>query len=124
MLAIITALRDWRQYLLGAKEPFKIWTDHANLQYFKEPHKVNCRLARWFSDMADYHFTIHHLPGNKNCRADALSRRPDYNQGIIRRQQKIFISNDEELKEEILWAHHNTPITGHPGQFQTQELIN
>jgi len=31
--------------------------------------------------MADYHFTIHHLPGSKNCRADALSRKPDYNQG-------------------------------------------
>jgi len=179
MLAIITALRDWRRYLLGAKEPFEIWTDHANLQYFKEPHKVNRRLARWFSDMADYHFTIHHLPGNKNCRADALSRRPDYNQGeednqdvillpealfralleegsgetllnqiakvqrrnqalkqlrkgkewtlkdsIVRRLGKVFIPNNEELKEEILWTHHDAPLAGHPGRFRTQELIN
>src|SRR5882757_587721 len=81
MLAIILALKDWQRYLLGAQEPFKIWTDHTNLQYFKDPHKVNRRQAQWFSDMADYHFTIHHLPGNKNCRADALSRRPNYNQG-------------------------------------------
>src|SRR5882762_10761134 len=45
-------------------------------------------------------------------------------QGIVRRQQKIFIPNDEELKEEILWAHHDAPIAGHPGRFRTQELIN
>jgi len=38
-------------------------------------------------------------------------------EGIIWKLGKIFILNDEELKEEILWAHHNAPIAGHPGHF-------
>ena len=32
LLAIISALRDWRHYLMG--HDFEIWTDHQNLQYF------------------------------------------------------------------------------------------
>ena len=34
MLAIMLALEEWRQYLMGALEDFEIWTDHQNLQYF------------------------------------------------------------------------------------------
>jgi len=41
LLAIVEALTKWRQYLLDAKEPFKVWTDHENLKYFREPHKLN-----------------------------------------------------------------------------------
>lgn len=41
MLAIMSALDDWRQYLLGASEPFEIWSDHQNLQYFRKPQKLN-----------------------------------------------------------------------------------
>jgi len=41
LLAIIEALTKWRQYLLDAIEPFKIWTDYENLKYFREPHKLN-----------------------------------------------------------------------------------
>ena len=33
LLAIVKALSKWRQYLLDAVEPFKIWTDHKNLIY-------------------------------------------------------------------------------------------
>jgi len=41
LLAIVEALTKWRQYLLVAIEPFKIWTDYENLKYFQEPHKLN-----------------------------------------------------------------------------------
>jgi len=27
--------------LLNAKEPFEVWTDHENLKYFRESHKLN-----------------------------------------------------------------------------------
>ena len=45
LLAIVEALAKWRQYLLDAKEPFEVWTDHENLKYFREPHKLNGRQA-------------------------------------------------------------------------------
>jgi len=41
LLAIVEALVKWRQYLLDAAETFEIWTDHENLKYFQEPHKLN-----------------------------------------------------------------------------------
>ena len=41
LLAIVEALTKWRQYLLDTIEPFEIWTDHKNLKYFRESHKLN-----------------------------------------------------------------------------------
>ena len=41
LLVIVDALIKWRQYLLDAKKPFEVWTDHENLKYFREPHKLN-----------------------------------------------------------------------------------
>jgi len=34
LLVIVEALAKWRQYLLDAIEPFKVWTDYENLKYF------------------------------------------------------------------------------------------
>jgi hypothetical protein len=45
LLAIIEALKVWRQYLLNAKEQFEVWTDHENLKYYREPQKLNGRQA-------------------------------------------------------------------------------
>ena len=41
MLAIVRALKEWRHYLLGASRSFEVWTDHANLTYFRSPQKLN-----------------------------------------------------------------------------------
>ena len=41
LLAIVEALTKWRQYLPDATEKFKVWMDHENLKYFREPHKLN-----------------------------------------------------------------------------------
>src|ERR1700691_2048173 len=70
MLAIMLALEEWRHYLIGADEVFEVWTDHQNLQYFRAPQKLNCRQARWISEMANYNFKLLHKPGNTNVKAD------------------------------------------------------
>jgi hypothetical protein len=41
LLAIMSCLKEWHLYLLGTKDTFKIWTDHLNLTYFREPQKLN-----------------------------------------------------------------------------------
>jgi len=46
LLAIVEALIKWRQYLLDTTENFKVWTDHENLKYFREPHKLNRKQVR------------------------------------------------------------------------------
>ena len=58
LLAIVEALDKWQQYLLDAVEKFEVWTDHENLKYFKEPHKLNGQQARWYLKLQDYNFTL------------------------------------------------------------------
>ena len=41
LLAIMQALREWRHYLHGNPHQTTIYSDHQNLQYFKEPQKLN-----------------------------------------------------------------------------------
>ena len=46
LAAIIFTLKEWRQYLLDAKHPFTILTDHKNLAYFTHPQDLSRRQAR------------------------------------------------------------------------------
>jgi RNase H-like domain found in reverse transcriptase/Reverse transcriptase (RNA-dependent DNA polymerase)/Integrase zinc binding domain/Chromo (CHRromatin Organisation MOdifier) domain len=81
LLAIMTALHEFRKHLMTAKQIFEVWTDHANLQYFKKPQKLNRRQARWLTELQEFHFTLHHIPGKQNSKADILSRRPGFEKG-------------------------------------------
>jgi len=76
LLAIVEALTKWRQYLLDSKESFEVWTDHENLKYFREPHKLNGRQARWYLKLQDYDFTLKHIPRKMNTKVDILKKRP------------------------------------------------
>ncbi len=81
LLAIMLALDEWRHYLMGITVDVEIWTDHQNLQYFQKPQKLNRRQARWVTELAEYHFILHHKPGTLNKKADLLSRHDDHDQG-------------------------------------------
>ena len=81
MLAIMDSLSEWRQYLLGARQTFEIWTDHLNLQYFRKPQKINYRQARWVTELQDYDFKLLHKPGSQMTKADLLSRWADHAKG-------------------------------------------
>ena len=45
LYAIVRALRHWRPFLAGSPHEIIVHTDHANLQYWKEPQKINRRIA-------------------------------------------------------------------------------
>jgi hypothetical protein len=81
LLAIVNALDHWRSYLAGSPHKIIIYSDHQNLLYWKEPHKISRRVAREVLMLSKYNFEIRHIKGTSNGRADALSRRPDYDQG-------------------------------------------
>ena len=60
-----------------------IRTDHGALtwiQKFKEPEG---QIARWVQKLQEYQFTIIHCPGNRHNNADALSRLPCRQCGMI-----------------------------------------
>ena len=58
LIAIVEALTKWRQYLLDAIKKFEVWTDHKNLKYFRELHKLNRQQVRWYLKLQDYYFIL------------------------------------------------------------------
>src|SRR6267378_2677209 len=81
LLAIVKALRNWRPFLASSPHIIMVFTDHANLQYWRQPHKISHQITQEVAELAEYNVILRHIPGKANGRADALSRRPDYNQG-------------------------------------------
>ena len=81
-------------------ESFKIWIDHKNLKYFREPHKLNSRQARWYLKLQDYDFTLQHISEKTNMKVDILSRKDQVN-------TKEDNKNVQLLKEE-LWTRRTT----------------
>ena len=73
MLAIIRTLEEWRHFLEGAPDKFKIWMDYKNLEYFMSAKKLNSRQARWSLTLAWFDFVMHHRPGKTMGKSDALS---------------------------------------------------
>ncbi len=74
LLAIKSALEEWRHWLEGANHPFTVLTDHRNLEYLKTARRLNPRQARWSLFFSRFTFTVTYRPGTKNIKADALSR--------------------------------------------------
>ena len=74
LLAVFRGLTHWRHLLLSSPFPTTVLTNHKNLEYYKEPHHINRRIARYVQQLADYNFIIKHIPGEQN-KADALRGR-------------------------------------------------
>jgi len=72
--------------------PFTIQTDHGALawiQRFKEPEG---QIARWVQKLQEYRFTIIHLPGHRHNNADALSRLPCRQCGMVPAEEFTALS--------------------------------
>jgi hypothetical protein len=78
LLAVMEALKAWRCYVYGSATPIDIYTDHHSLQWISTQPNLSARQCRWVEQLQEYSFKIHHLAGDKNIVADALSRRSDF----------------------------------------------
>jgi hypothetical protein len=76
LLAVVKSLENWRTYLAGSPHKVIVFTDHMNLQYWQDPHKISRRVARQVLRLAEYDIELRHIPGKTNGRADALSDSP------------------------------------------------
>ena len=43
--------------------------------------------------------------------------------GVITWRDRVYVPKDAPLREEIIRLHHDSALTGHPGQYKTHELI-
>jgi hypothetical protein len=55
-----------------------VYTNHENLEYFATSKVLTRRQARWSEHLAEFNSKVIYRPGEKNTKADVLSRRWDY----------------------------------------------
>ena len=72
MLGCIQALEDWRHFLEGLPEPFKVITDHKNIEWWTIAHDLNHRQARWSLYLSRFDFKVIYKKG-ESMQANALS---------------------------------------------------
>ena len=90
-------------------ELFEIWTDHKNLKYFREPHKLNRQQARWYLKLEDYDFTLWHIFGKMNTKADILSRKDQVNTREDNKDVQMFKEESwtRRITAEIIMLRRN-----------------
>ena len=73
-LAIILSIQHFEFYVVPAKFPIHIYTDHNPLVFLNRvKHKNQC-LLWWSLFLQEYNLNIIHIAGRHNVVADALSR--------------------------------------------------
>src|SRR6266850_1837189 len=118
-LAVIKALGNWQHILIGTPHKTTVWTDHANLQYYRQLQKVNRRVAQVINFMAEFPLELKHIAGKKN-RADPLSRRPDYNDGTKDNEEVVALPESLFIKAiEVTGIDH---IIARLQEQQTSEM--
>ncbi|QRW25043.1 Retrotransposable element Tf2 protein [Rhizoctonia solani] len=73
LLAIIRSFEYWQIFLEGTLHPITVFTNHRNLEYWKESRTFNCYHAQWHLLLAGYNFQIVYCPGKQSGKPDALS---------------------------------------------------
>ncbi|QRV77130.1 Retrotransposable element Tf2 protein [Ceratobasidium sp. AG-Ba] len=72
--------------------------------------------------------SILHFLGNSPDKAPATvrSKFKDYmlQNGLLRYQNRIVVPDDEKIKRLLLLLFHDSPISGHPGQARSLELVS
>ena len=70
-------LRNWSYLLKGTKIPVLVFTDYANLRYYRDPRKIGPHITGYLLEREQYNILLEYKPGVTNC-VDALSHQPDY----------------------------------------------
>ena len=102
MLSVIQSLEEWRHYLEGANLQFKVWNDHANLQWFMKQQDLNCQQARWAQYLSRFNFKWVYKAGAQMGKPDALSHREDYTVGIQDDNKMVLIIRPEQIASTTL----------------------
>ena len=88
LYAVIVALRHWSMWLMHARHPVTVNTDHASLRFLLEQPKLTAKQTRWFAFLSNFpELDIRYVRAGQNASADALSRRADHDVGVEARNR-------------------------------------
>ncbi|QRW16673.1 Retrotransposable element Tf2 protein [Rhizoctonia solani] len=136
LLTIICSFEHWRIFLEGTTHPIMVFTDHQNLEYWKESRTFNCRHAQWHLLLAGYNFQIVYHLGKQSSKPDALSWRsnhaniPPANETMLphpvfanvalvtpekelQRQIEASLDQDKSLEEILQFLQNNSKAPCH-----------
>nr|KAJ0214370.1 hypothetical protein LSAT_V11C400225310 [Lactuca sativa] len=102
LLAIMFALKKFRQYLLGTK--VIVYSDHVALKYLMTKKDAKPRLIRWILLLQEFDLEIRDKSRCENLVADHLSR--------ITSNETPLPLRDEFLDEHLFSLAQSTPWTG------------
>lgn len=83
--SVVAALQHWFFHLKGSPFRIQIFTDHQSLEELNF-QLLRPKLARWFTVLSEYKYDVTWIPAELNAAADALSRRPDHDDGSEHRR--------------------------------------
>lgn len=128
LLAVIRCLEAWDSELRSLAHPFRILSDHKNLEAFTKVRSkpLNERQVRWQERLSRYRFRLQFRPGSQQVLADALSRRDqdipkDKNDERRNLKKQAFIS--PELIVAPTQISLNTPFEDEELQDLWQQAI-
>ncbi|KAH0375210.1 hypothetical protein KCU92_g10240, partial [Aureobasidium melanogenum] len=122
LLAIVRAFEEWRPELEGSQDKIEVLSDHKNLVYFMKSKLLNRRQARWSEFLSRFNFEIAYIPGAKNNKADALTRRSgdlpcDRGDGPAVQEQVVL--KTENLSPELVPRLQLMPASLHDDEQST-----
>ena len=116
-LAIMRSLRNWDYLLKGTEKPVLVFTNHANLRYYRDPRKIGPRVAGYLPECEQYNMLLEYKPGASN-RADGLSRREDHNNGSNPENEDITVWPDKYFCEQHMHIRVSSMDGSNPGNGQ------
>ena len=72
--------------------------DHKNLEYFIKAQKLNRRQVRQSLYLSRFDFALKHVAGKSMGRADSLSRRVDWAEGVEKDNENQIMLKKEQLE--------------------------
>ena len=94
-LAIFNCFKEFRHYLRGSKHQVKVYMDHKNIVHFTTTQELNGQQIKYAEYLGSFDFVIIHRKGSDNGRANAISRRPDFNTGTIKAKKQLLEQDDK-----------------------------
>jgi len=74
LLAIVSELKQSRQYLVSASSLSILINDHATLSRLCKTPESTPQLARWLTYIQEFDYTVLHRPDRKHSNVDGLSK--------------------------------------------------
>ena len=101
----------FRPYLMAM--PFKVFTDHYDLQWLKTMGTGSALLHRWSAALEEYDFTVKHRPGKAQAHVDGLSQlpvNPAPPEDVL--LHICLLENEQEARELAQELHSATHLGG------------